>query len=108
MIQEILKESLVDRDDYIRNIKRYIGTPLIKVLIGQRRVGKSSILKSVIQRLVREASIPVENFFYINKESPYFDHIQTYEDLKTTFETWKTQTVVGRIFIGIDEIQDIK
>lgn len=107
MIQEILKEKIIARDFYISRIQKYLGAPVIKVLIGQRRVGKSSILKSVIAHLSEEGTIRRENFFYINKESPYCDHIKTYEDLKHSFEEWKKQTSEGKIFIGIDEVQDI-
>lgn len=108
MIQEILKEHIIDRNFYISRIKKYIGAPVIKVLIGQRRVGKSSILKSVIAHLLKEGIVKSGNFFYINKESPYFDHIKTYDDLKRAFEEWKEQTDGGKIFIGIDEVQDIQ
>jgi hypothetical protein len=33
MIQEILKEEIIDRDFYLTNIKKYFNTPLIKVII---------------------------------------------------------------------------
>ncbi|MDD2566268.1 MAG: ATP-binding protein [Candidatus Gracilibacteria bacterium] len=108
MIQEILKENIVERDFYMNNIKKYLDTPLIKVLIGQRRVGKSTILKSIIKYLYQTKDIIENNFFYINKESPYFDHIRNYDDLKKEFEEFKKNTKPGKIFIGIDEIQDIE
>ncbi|MDR2415985.1 MAG: hypothetical protein LBD75_05270 [Candidatus Peribacteria bacterium] len=48
MISDILKESLVERAEYMTTIQKFLYTPLVKVLTGQRRVGKTSILKSFI------------------------------------------------------------
>jgi predicted AAA+ superfamily ATPase len=107
MIQEILKEQLIVREEPMNFIKKFLHTPLIKVLTGQRRVGKSSILKLFMQELYQSKAIPKENFFYINKENTDFDYIKTYEDLKKAFQEFSEKTVSGRIFVGIDEIQDI-
>jgi predicted AAA+ superfamily ATPase len=37
-------DSIKLRDSYIQRIKPFMRTPLIKVMSGQRRVGKSYIL----------------------------------------------------------------
>ena len=108
MIQEILKEKIIERDFYLSNIKKYFNTPLIKVIIWQRRVWKSSLLKSIIKYFYEEKILKEENFFYINKESPYFDHIRNYEDLKKEFENFLKTTSDWKIFIWIDEVQDIE
>ena len=108
VLQEILKEKIIDRDFYLKQIKSYLNAPLIKVLIWQRRVWKSTILKSIIQKLYNEKSVKKENFFYINKELPEFDHIRTYEDLKKEFEPFLKRKKSWKIFIWIDEIQEIK
>ena len=107
MITEILQQSLIEREFYLKNIEKYLATPLVKVLIGQRRVGKSSILKSLIKKLYINKQIPKNNFFYINKELSSFDHIQNYQDLKISFQQFLQHITPGRIFVGIDEIQDI-
>jgi AAA+ ATPase superfamily predicted ATPase len=70
VIQKILNEKIIDRNFYLDKIKKYLNTPLIKVLIWQRRVGKSTILKSIIQKLVWNKKIKKQNIFYINKELP--------------------------------------
>jgi hypothetical protein len=38
VIQEILNEDIVSRSVYLKQIEGYLGSPLIKVLTGQRRV----------------------------------------------------------------------
>jgi len=107
MITEILSESLIERKEYVRHIHKFLNTPLIKVITGQRRVGKSSILKTLMQHLYHAKIIPLENFFYVNKEHSQFTTIRTHQDLRKLFETFLKTTKPGRIFIGIDEIQDI-
>jgi len=48
MITEILKQEIIERNKYLQEIQDFLWTPLIKVLIWSRRVGKSSILKNII------------------------------------------------------------
>lgn len=107
MIQEILKEEIIERNFYISNIIKYLNSPIVKVLIWQRRVWKSSILKSIIKYLYNLKIIKKENFFYINKELPIYDHIRNYDDLKDEFQKFLKTTSSWKIFIWIDEIQDI-
>jgi len=107
MIDEILKEKIFPRDFYTSRITAYLWSPVIKVLIWQRRVGKSYILKSIIKDLVESEKIEKQNVWYINKELPIFDHIKIYDDLKIEFDLFK-KGKKGRIFVGIDEIQEIE
>ena len=108
VIQKILKEKIIDRDFYLDRIKKYFASPLIKVLIGQRRVGKSTILKSIIQKFVKNKEILEENIFYVNKELPFFDDIKNYDDLKWKFKEFLEIKKEWKIFVWIDEIQEIK
>ena len=107
LIQEILREKIITRSYYMDMIEQYYSVPLIKVIIGQRRVGKSTILKSIIQSLVSSHRIPASNFFYINKEILAFDHIRDYSVLSHEFTLFMQTVDTGRIFVGIDEIQSI-
>jgi predicted AAA+ superfamily ATPase len=65
-------------------------------------------LKYLIQQLYHTKAIAKENFFYVDKELPKFSEIRTHHDLRQLFETFLQTTIAGRIFIGIDEIQDIQ
>jgi predicted AAA+ superfamily ATPase len=67
------------RNRYINKIKPFIGKRLIKVFVGQRRVGKSYLLfqlMDIIKTQNKEATI-----CYINKEDLSFDFIKTGKDL---------------------------
>lgn len=107
MIREILKEKIIERKFYLQQIKNFLDTKIVKVLVGQRRVGKSYILKLLIQKLSKKISI--NNFFYINKEDLTWDSVKTYQDLQIEFEKFLKQIDENKkIFVWIDEIQEIQ
>ncbi len=91
------------RDTYIKRIKPYIGTNLIKVIVGQRRVGKSYFIRQVIDLL--KNSSPEAQIIYINKEDYEFDAIRTYSDL---IDYVNAAVKNPQIALFIDEIQEIE
>lgn len=95
--------TTIIRQSYIDKIERYLGKETIIVLVGQRRVGKSCIMKMIRDRKMADDG---NNIIYIDKEKREFDNIQTYQDLND---------YIGQHFLSdkhnyilIDEIQDIK
>jgi len=95
------------RADYADKIFTYTGNRLIKVLIGQRRTGKSYILRQLANKLI-ENGINRKNILYINKEYTDFDFISNYTDLDNFVKFYKKQLdVSGKICLFIDEIQNI-
>jgi predicted AAA+ superfamily ATPase len=54
-----------------------MGTPLVKVLTGIRRCGKSSIL-SLLETDLRKGGVPQERILSINMESLEFDDYRDY------------------------------
>jgi predicted AAA+ superfamily ATPase len=91
------------RDLYFSQIEPFVGKGLIKVLTGQRRVGKSYLLFQVmdtINKLDPEAEI-----IYIDKEDYQFDAIRTYNDLMGYLKSARKKS--GKCYLFIDEIQDI-
>jgi predicted AAA+ superfamily ATPase len=69
-----------ERNLYINRIAPLINTPVIKVITGMRRVGKSCLLKLIIERLLA-GNVKTQQIIYINKESLEFDFIRNYQDL---------------------------
>ena len=90
------------RQNYLDKVEKYFGKDTIIVLTGQRRVGKSFILKQLRDKKIAE---PNSNVIYIDKEKREFDFIQTYRDLNDYIES-KYQKG-ARNYILIDEIQDV-
>jgi len=96
-------EKFIVRQKYIEAIKPYIGQQIIKVLIGQRRAGKSYILLQTIESIKEVDN--TANILYINKEDIQFDKIKTANDLYEYVQNNTKPKVKNYVFI--DEIQEI-
>ncbi|WP_303737186.1 ATP-binding protein [Methanobrevibacter millerae] len=96
---------IIKRTQYIDKIKPFIGKHIIKVLIGARRSGKSTILKQIIDSLV-EDGISQKNIIWINFElSDYFE-IDDINKLEKYIST-RLEGVEGKVYLFFDEIQII-
>lgn len=94
------------RNFYLNKIKPFIDKPVIKVIIGMRRVGKSVFLKQLIN-LLKEKGITKQNILYINMESLDFDFINDHKDLHDYFQR-RFKKTNGKKYLLIDEVQEIK
>lgn len=92
------------RNHYLTTIKPYINTNIIKVIIGQRRVGKSYFLYQIMDEIKKIDK--VANIIYINKELYEFDAIKDYKDLLNYISDKLKKKAKNYIFI--DEIQEIE
>jgi predicted AAA+ superfamily ATPase len=98
-----------ERTEYLNIIAKYIGNKLIKVLVGQRRVGKSYVMRQIINYLISFKGVSPTNIFYLNKEYTAFDDIKTSSDLETLFNFYRGQfSLTGKIYIFLDEVQNIR
>lgn len=94
---------LKKRKGYIDRIKPFMQKSVVKVLTGQRRVGKSFLLYQLIEEILAEE--PNANIIYVNLEDFTFSSLQTAEDLHSYIISHSKEKVKNYIFI--DEIQDI-
>ncbi len=96
------------RDEYTEKIVDLIGNRLIKVLVGQRRSGKSYILRQVGKQLIDNGVKP-ENTLFINREFVDLDFLHTYKDLDELVKSYKKELKPkGKVYIFIDEVQTIE
>lgn len=95
--------GITRRQTYIDKIEKYLGKETIIVLVGQRRVGKSCILKMIRDDKMADSD---NNVIYIDKEKWQYDAIETYRDLNEHIE--KHWDNAKHNYILIDEVQDIK
>lgn len=94
--------NIISRSLYANQVDTWIGKEQIIVLVGQRRVGKSFVLKDFVARHKYEDDA---NIIYIDKEKKTFNFIQTHEDLNLYIDE---HFVAGKHnYILIDEVQDI-
>lgn len=93
------------RDKYIEKIKKFIDKPIVKILTGMRRVGKSTILNIIKDYVLKD--VPDENKIYMNFESFEFFDIKDANALKDYLDE-KLKDKKGKIYFFFDEIQLVK
>ena len=94
-------KAYITREIYKKGIDRYIGKEIIKVLVGQRRVGKSYLLFQAMDSIREQFSAP--NIIYINLETNEFEKLNTSASL---YDYIKLKSKEGELnFLMIDEIQ---
>jgi predicted AAA+ superfamily ATPase len=87
----------------LEKIERFLGKDTIIILTGQRRIGKSYILRLFRDKVSQDERA---NVIYIDKEKHEYDDIQTYRDLNAYIDARRDRNKTN--FILVDEIQDIE
>ena len=91
------------RQSYLDKIEHHLGKDTIIILTGQRRIGKSYILRLFKDKVSKEAGA---NVIFIDKEKHEFDDIKTYCDLNAYIDERRNKAMKN--YILVDEIQDIE
>ncbi len=97
---------MIKREGYMKRIRPFIGTELIKVMTGIRRCGKSVMLDLIKEELV-ESGISPAQFISINFEDMSYAHLQTAKALHDEI-TKRAAKIVGKVYLFFDEIQEVK
>ena len=95
--------KIIARQQYIEHIQRFIGKGMIIALTGQRRVGKSYIIRQLVTEI--EADNPDANIIYINKEKTKYADIRNADDLSRYLDGKLKEDADN--YLLIDEVQDI-
>ena len=92
------------RGKYINKIKTLINKPVIKILTGMRRVGKSSLLHIIKDEILKD--VADENKIYINFEAT---NLLSINNVNSLLEYLKPllEDVKGKVYFFFDEIQVI-
>ncbi len=96
---------MIKRDLYIDQLRAFIDKPLIKVITGIRRCGKSAMLLLLKEELLGKG-VGSENIVHINFES--FEHADLCEATKLYAYIKSKITKKQRYYILLDEIQEVK
>ena len=94
------------RSLYWQKIKPFIHAPMIKVLTGMRRVGKSTFMRLIISEL-KTMGATDSQIMYINKEDMAYDAIKNYTDLHQHITNF-FKNIKGKKYVLVDEIQEIE
>jgi predicted AAA+ superfamily ATPase len=97
-------KNYIKRKLYFDKISPYIDKNIIKVLTGQRRVGKSYLLYQLIDHI--KESKKQANIIYINRELKEYSSIVSHNHLTEYIENKTVEDQMNYVFI--DEIQEVK
>ena len=98
---------MIKRESYLSQIRPFIDKcEIIKVIVGVRRSGKSIMLELIKEELL-DKHVPQEQMISINFEDMNYSKLTTAEALHDYLKQ-KIETVNGRAYIFLDEIQEVK
>lgn len=93
------------RQSYVEKIVPFIDKPLIKVITGMRRSGKSTIMQLLVTHLIN-SGVDQQRIIFINMESLDNSYLTNISELHKFVREKKTKAG-GRLYLFIDEIQEI-
>ncbi|MDD5804625.1 MAG: ATP-binding protein [Clostridia bacterium] len=97
---------MIKREMYMKRIRPFIETDLIKVMTGIRRCGKSVMLELIKEELIESGVNPAQ-FISINFEDLNYAHLQTAKALHDEI-TGRAADIPGKVYLFFDEIQEVK
>lgn len=89
---------------YLDRIRKFIDKPIIKIVVGMRRVGKSYFLKLVMDELMHNG-VTDDQIIYLNFDSLEFDHLRNYQALNEYIIERSGGSKKKYLFI--DEVQEV-
>ena len=96
-------KKYISREKYLEKILPFIQKEIIKVFVGQRRVGKSYLMYQIIDFLLQQNA--ANHIIYINKELNEFDSLKNYQQFYDFVKSKSLTNTTNYLFI--DEIQNI-
>ena len=96
---------MIKREMYMKRIRPFIDTDLVKVITGIRRCGKSVMLDLIKQEL-EESGIDPSRFISINFEDMRYEHLHTARALHDEIRE-RAAGVSERLYLFFDEIQEV-
>lgn len=98
-----MKQILLERQGYSERIERMFGKGMVVALTGQRRVGKSCVMRRIYEKYSQDNH---NNVIYIDMEKTAFADITNYKDLEAYVAERLDTTKENYLFI--DEVQEIQ
>jgi uncharacterized protein len=97
---------MLHRPCYLERIQTYLDKPVVKVITGMRRVGKSTLLAQAREDLIARG-VPEAQILSINKDLVAWDAIRDYRDLDRVVQARLKGQPAPRYLI-VDEVQEIE
>lgn len=101
IVQYNVYKIMIIRENYLKKIRQFYESDLVKVITGIRRCGKSVILNQIIDEIKQKS----DNIIYLNFERvTNLINISNYQELINYINSHKKE---GKCYIFLDEIQEI-
>lgn len=97
-------KKVYPREKYLKKIRPFYSSDIIKVITGIRRCGKSFVLKGIINELCN-SGVPESQIIYIPLDRRGFKNIKSPEQLEE-----KIESMIGeeeQYFLFVDEVQNV-
>ena len=95
---------MIVREHYMNTLKTYRDVPIVKVLAGIRRCGKSTIL-DMLQENLLQSGIAADHIISMRYTSEDFDDGMTDKDMYNGIKNQMADD--GRYYLLLDEVQEI-
>ena len=96
---------MIKRETYMRRIRPFIGSDLVKVMTGIRRSGKSVMLELIQDELI-SSGVNENNFISINFEDLRYAHLLDAMALHEEILK-RAEQISGKVYLFFDEIQEV-
>ena len=97
---------MIKREMYMKKIRPFMNTDLIKVMTGIRRSGKSVMLELIKEELLN-SGVQKEQFISINFENMKYANLLNATALNNEIEK-QAENIKGKVYLFFDEIQEVK
>lgn len=101
------EDAIIERPMYLERIRPFMGKHVIKVLVGVRRSGKSTILDMVHRRLLADA-VPEERILHLRFDSSKLMNVRDARSFSELVNSWAQGKEDGRLCFLLDEIQEVE
>ena len=97
---------MIMRERYMQQIRDFMDKPVVKVLTGMRRSGKSALLELTQEELFSRG-VSRQNIIFMNFESLRYESLKNYKALYEEI-TARVEQTDGRVYLLLDEIQEVR
>jgi predicted AAA+ superfamily ATPase len=95
---------MIKREKYLEEIRKVMGKQVIKVLLGMRRVGKSTLLLQIQEELLSQG-VHEDQIISLNFEWLEFEDLKDY---KALYEYIESKKIKGKkTYVFLDEVQEV-
>jgi predicted AAA+ superfamily ATPase len=97
------------RQAYIDRLSPFLGNSLVKIVLGQRRTGKSYVLRMLMRHLIEAQNVPSQNIFYVNMDIQALRFIRDSQMLMEVLSEYRKRLrPTGKVYVFLDEVQEIE